>query len=186
MLQAFLLARPNQPPVVEFDLHNVSTWILLFHETKLKNAFETILKEMYERLLMESNPPPYYLLTVLERSFCLFVQQQSTAGMLLLLWNITDNAVLPRYKIKSFTARFFASETPSFILKEFNTSPNDPLDSLQYDLKDTVKIMEHNVDQLLQRGEKLEDVIKKSEHLSEESKRFYTTTRKLNRCCELQ
>eukprot|EP00112_Aurelia_sp_Birch-Aquarium-sp1_P005602 Seg164.16 transcript_id=Seg164.16/GoldUCD/mRNA.D3Y31 product="Synaptobrevin YKT6" protein_id=Seg164.16/GoldUCD/D3Y31 len=38
-------------------------------------------------------------------------------------------------------------------------------------------------EQVLQRGEKLDDLVTKSEGLSSSSKAFYTTARKTNSCC---
>ena len=39
--------------------------------------------------------------------------------------------------------------------------------------------------QVLQRGEKLDDLVAKSSDLSAQSKMFYTTAKKQNSCCSL-
>ena len=45
-------------------------------------------------------------------------------------------------------------------------------------------IFQHNtIEAVLQRGEKLDDLVDKSEALSLQSKAFYKTARKTNSCC---
>lgn len=45
---------------------------------------------------------------------------------------------------------------------------------------------QHNtLEAVLQRGEKLDDLVSKSEGLSAQSKAFYKTARKTNSCCSL-
>lgn len=45
---------------------------------------------------------------------------------------------------------------------------------------------QHNtLEAVLQRGEKLDDLVSKSEGLSVQSKAFYKTARKTNSCCSL-
>lgn len=44
--------------------------------------------------------------------------------------------------------------------------------------------LQHNtIEAVLQRGEKLDDLVSKSEGLSMQSKAFYKTARKTNSCC---
>ena len=54
---------------------------------------------------------------------------------------------------------------------------------LQTDLDDTKIILHNTIEAVLQRGEKLDDLVAKSEALSMQSKYFYTTARKTNSCC---
>jgi synaptobrevin homolog YKT6 len=47
-------------------------------------------------------------------------------------------------------------------------------------------ILQHNtIEAVLERGEKLDDLVSKSEGLSVQSKAFYKTARKTNSCCSL-
>ena len=46
-------------------------------------------------------------------------------------------------------------------------------------------IMIDNVEKILERGEKIEDLVKRSEYLSKSSKDFYRRSKKLNRCCSI-
>ena len=54
---------------------------------------------------------------------------------------------------------------------------------LQTDLNDTKIILHNTIEAALQRGEKLDDLVAKSEALSMQSKYFYTAARKTNSCC---
>lgn len=51
------------------------------------------------------------------------------------------------------------------------------------ELDDIKDIMINNIDFLLQRGEILEDLVEKTEHLTKESKKFYKRSKKLNKKC---
>lgn len=61
----------------------------------------------------------------------------------------------------------------------------DPLMRVQNDLDETKIILHDTLEALLQRGEKLDDLVERSEGLSAQSKMFYTTARKTNRCCTI-
>uniref|UniRef100_A0A1I7WUK7 Synaptobrevin YKT6 n=1 Tax=Heterorhabditis bacteriophora TaxID=37862 RepID=A0A1I7WUK7_HETBA len=53
-----------------------------------------------------------------------------------------------------------------------------------YEEVEETKIVMHNtIQSVLDRGEKLDDLVKKSENLSDQSKLFYTQARKMNKCC---
>ncbi|CAB1318775.1 unnamed protein product [Coregonus sp. 'balchen'] len=47
------------------------------------------------------------------------------------------------------------------------------------------KYQHNTMESLLERGEKLDDLVQKSEHLGNQSKAFYKTARKQNSCCEV-
>ena len=44
-------------------------------------------------------------------------------------------------------------------------------------------MLHKTIDCVLERGEKLEDLVKRSEELSNASKNFFTASRKANGCC---
>ncbi|CAF1044161.1 unnamed protein product [Adineta steineri] len=71
-------------------------------------------------------------------------------------------------------------------LKKYqNPSEADPLMRLQKDLDDTKDILKSTLVNVLERGEKIDDLVARSNDLSFEAKAFYTTARKTNRCCTL-
>ncbi|KAK4469004.1 hypothetical protein MN116_000146 [Schistosoma mekongi] len=59
----------------------------------------------------------------------------------------------------------------------------DGLMRLQSELDETKVILHNTLESLLSRGEKLDDLIERSEGLSLQSKMFYATAKKTNKCC---
>ncbi|CDJ44110.1 SNARE protein, putative [Eimeria tenella] len=59
----------------------------------------------------------------------------------------------------------------------------DKLLKVQQDLDEVKGVMLRNIDELLQRGEKLEDLMQRSEDLSSTSYQFYRQAKKSNSCC---
>ncbi|KAF8796860.1 Synaptobrevin YKT6 like protein [Argiope bruennichi] len=59
----------------------------------------------------------------------------------------------------------------------------DSLMKIQDELDETKIILHNTVQAVLERGEKLDDLVVKSEELSLQSKTFYKTARKTNQCC---
>jgi synaptobrevin family protein YKT6 len=53
----------------------------------------------------------------------------------------------------------------------------------QDEVEETKVVLHKTMQSVLERGEKLDDLIKASESLSDQSKMFYTQARKMNRCC---
>jgi len=59
----------------------------------------------------------------------------------------------------------------------------DPVMKIQKDLEETKQILVKSIDQVLERGEKLETLAAKSNDLSFQSKAFMTNAEKMNKCC---
>lgn len=59
----------------------------------------------------------------------------------------------------------------------------DPMMKVQTELDETKIILHNTIEAVLNRGEKLDDLVDKSEGLSLQSKTFYKTARKTNACC---
>ncbi|XP_050296367.1 synaptobrevin homolog YKT6 [Anthonomus grandis grandis] len=70
-----------------------------------------------------------------------------------------------------------------YLAKYQNPREADVLTKIQAELDETVIIMHDNMTAVLNRGEKLDDLVSKSENLSIQSKAFYKTARKTNACC---
>ena len=69
-------------------------------------------------------------------------------------------------------------------LKKFqNPAEADPMMKVQTELDETKIILHNTIEAVLSRGEKLDDLVDKSEGLSLQSKTFYKTARKTNSCC---
>jgi synaptobrevin family protein YKT6 len=59
----------------------------------------------------------------------------------------------------------------------------DAMSKIMKDLDETRDIMVENIDKLLARGEKIEDLVDRTNDLSESSKIFVKRSKDLNRCC---
>jgi len=64
-----------------------------------------------------------------------------------------------------------------------NPNQADAMTKIQNDLDETKIILHSTIEALLDRGEKLDDLVAKSDDLSAQSKMFYKTARKTNQCC---
>uniref|UniRef100_A0A3P8X2K7 YKT6 v-SNARE homolog (S. cerevisiae) n=1 Tax=Cynoglossus semilaevis TaxID=244447 RepID=A0A3P8X2K7_CYNSE len=72
-----------------------------------------------------------------------------------------------------------------FTLLDKNPKEADAMTKVQAELDETKIILHNTMESLLERGEKLDDLVAKSEHLGNQSKAFYKTARKQNSCCEI-
>ena len=59
----------------------------------------------------------------------------------------------------------------------------DRISKIQSDLDDTKQVMQKSIEGILSRGEKLEDLVSKSDDLTNQSKMFYRQAKKTNSCC---
>ncbi|XP_067208001.1 synaptobrevin homolog YKT6 isoform X3 [Linepithema humile] len=85
--------------------------------------------------------------------------------------------------LKEVTADF--PQINMYLAKYQNPVEADALTKMQNDLDETKIILHNTLEAVLQRGEKLDDLVSKSEGLSAQSKAFYKTARKTNSCCSL-
>jgi len=59
----------------------------------------------------------------------------------------------------------------------------DKITKIQRDLNETTEILHKTIDELLERGVKLDNLVERSEDLSRQSKLFYKQAKKTNSCC---
>ncbi|XP_028128282.1 synaptobrevin homolog YKT6 [Diabrotica virgifera virgifera] len=71
----------------------------------------------------------------------------------------------------------------TYLAKYQNPREADAITKIQEDLDETKIILHNTIQAVLERGEKLDDLVSKSEGLSIQSKAFYKTARKTNSCC---
>jgi len=71
-----------------------------------------------------------------------------------------------------------------YLAKFQNPKEADAMTKIQNDLDETKIILHNTITGILQRGEKLDNLVAKSEDLSMQSKVFYKTARKTNQCCQ--
>lgn len=75
------------------------------------------------------------------------------------------------------------NQLPALLAKYQNPREADALTKIQGDLDETKIILRNTIEAVLERGEKLDDLVVKSEQLSMQSKAFYKTAKKTNSCC---
>jgi synaptobrevin family protein YKT6 len=61
----------------------------------------------------------------------------------------------------------------------------DKILQVKKDLEDTKEVLNKALDSLMQRGEKLEDLVSKTDMLTTESKEFYKKSAEANSCCNI-
>jgi len=71
------------------------------------------------------------------------------------------------------------------LLKFQEPEKADQVTKIQKDLDETKEVLVKSIDQLLQRGERLEVLAERSQDLSFQSKAFLKQSEKLNSCCIL-
>ncbi len=127
-----------------------------------------------------------------------FVRNDSLAGVCL-----SDHEYPPRVAhtliqrvMEDFTGQVPRSQWPAgtevqgfngpldVYMKKYQTPETaDPMTKVQNELDETKIILHNTISAVLERGEKLDDLVAKSEGLSMQSKTFYKTAKKTNSCC---
>ena len=59
------------------------------------------------------------------------------------------------------------------------------IEKVKVELDEIKEIMIKNIELILQRGEKLDDLVKKSHDLSMQSRQFYKASKKSDSCCSI-
>lgn len=86
-------------------------------------------------------------------------------------WPTTDEASIPY------------PDLPATLAHWQNPRDADALTRVQEEVEETKIILHNTIEAVLDRGEKLDDLVNKSEMLSMQSKAFYKTAKKTNSCC---
>ena len=77
----------------------------------------------------------------------------------------------------------FGQQISNYLSKYQDPRQADSLTRMQEELDETKIILKNTMEAVLERGEKLDDLVVKSEQLSYQSKAFYKTAKKTNGCC---
>ncbi|VDD91663.1 unnamed protein product [Enterobius vermicularis] len=72
---------------------------------------------------------------------------------------------------------------PEILSKWQNPREADAMTRVQEEVEETKVVLHNTIQSVLERGEKLDDLVAASEGLSAQSKMFYTSARKMNKCC---
>ncbi|XP_015751342.1 PREDICTED: synaptobrevin homolog YKT6-like [Acropora digitifera] len=80
----------------------------------------------------------------------------------------------------------FWPECEKYLEDYQNPRQADAMTKVQAELDETKIVLHNTIETVLQRGEKLDDLVEKSEGLTLQSKAFYKTAKKTNSCCSIQ
>jgi synaptobrevin homolog YKT6 len=61
----------------------------------------------------------------------------------------------------------------------------EKIETIKKELNETIQISTKTIDQILERGEKIEDLLDRTKDLSNTSKEFMIETKRMNKCCVL-
>jgi synaptobrevin family protein YKT6 len=87
----------------------------------------------------------------------------------------------PRTAYASFTKGQTPLSFPE--LKQYITQYQDSIVKIQKELDETKIVLHKTIESVLERGEKIDNLVAKSDGLSAQSKMFYTQAKKQNSCC---
>jgi synaptobrevin family protein YKT6 len=71
------------------------------------------------------------------------------------------------------------------VLKYQDPAAADQIMRIQRNLDETREVLHNTIEQVLQRGERLEDLVERSGELSGQSKLFYKQAKRANSCCSV-
>ncbi|EKD21447.1 uncharacterized protein L3040_006172 [Drepanopeziza brunnea f. sp. 'multigermtubi'] len=74
-------------------------------------------------------------------------------------------------------------ELKEYIVKYQDPAQADSIMKIQRELDETKIVLHKTIESVLERGEKIDDLVAKSDGLSAQSKMFYTQAKKQNSCC---
>jgi synaptobrevin homolog YKT6 len=88
-----------------------------------------------------------------------------------------------RIDLKNVSGPVPFSELETYRKKFENPHEADSLTALKKELEDTKMILHKTMDSMQERGVKLDQLVEKSDRLTDQSKMFYTQAKKQNSCC---
>ncbi|KAJ2897078.1 YKT6-SNARE for endoplasmic reticulum-golgi transport [Zalerion maritima] len=91
----------------------------------------------------------------------------------------------PRSSFASGNPTLNFPELEDYILRYQNPQEADNITKIQKELDETKIVLHKTIESVLQRGEKIDDLVAKSDGLSAQSKMFYSQAKKQNSCCSV-
>ncbi|KAE9370706.1 putative snare protein [Stipitochalara longipes BDJ] len=104
-----------------------------------------------------------------------------------LLSKVVDEflAKYPRSQWANSNPTLSFPELKEYLVKYQDPQQADSIMKIQKELDETKIVLHKTIESVLQRGEKIDDLVAKSDGLSAQSKMFYTQAKKQNSCCVL-
>jgi len=102
-----------------------------------------------------------------------------------LVTKVADEFIVkhPKRVWESSDAELPFPELENYIEKYQDPEAADPIMKIQKELDETKIVLHKTIDSVLERGEKIDSLVAKSENLSFQSKAFYSQAKKQNSCC---
>ncbi|CAA18664.1 SNARE Ykt6 [Schizosaccharomyces pombe] len=89
----------------------------------------------------------------------------------------------PRTKWESGAVTLSFPELDTYLSKYQDPKQADTIMRVQQELDETKDVLHKTIESVLARGEKLDDLIQRSDNLSTQSRMFYKSAKKQNSCC---
>lgn len=86
-------------------------------------------------------------------------------------------------QVTATTAALYFDKLETYLKKYQDPSQADSIMRVQQELDETKIVLHKTIESVLQRGEKLDSLVDKSEALSSSSRMFYKQAKKTNSCC---
>ncbi|KAK0722897.1 Longin-like domain-containing protein [Lasiosphaeria miniovina] len=188
-----VLKNTEQPAVVLAGAHELSEWSR-FTRNEYGNFMTMIGKTVAERT------SPGQRQSVEEQDYVVhcYARSEGVAGVII----TKDYPAMAAHSVLSKLIDQFLSETPLDTIEAATTDNSvdfpaleeylntyqdaneaNSIAKIQAELDETKIVLHKAIDSVLQRGEKLDDLVAKSSDLSSQSKMFYKTAKKQNSCC---
>lgn len=176
-------------------VYDISDVHFLYRNT-VRETINAVLQIVVDRTSESSNKYENYQIQLHDKTYVIYIKNINIHDLKLC---VLTNLNYPKRCALEVITKIISSDIPSEITEILNKTrmdnilsknlkyyqnPNniDKILQIMTDLNDTKEIMIKNIDSLLQRGEKIEDLIIKSEQLSSSSIDFHISARKLNKC----
>lgn len=144
-----------------------------------------------------SKPKGSKLISFLDNTFHAYGRTEGIAGIIItshdypalvahqLLSKVVDEflASHPRSSWATSNPTLTMPSLHEYIVKYQDPAQADSIMKIQKELDETKIVLHKTIESVLQRGEKIDDLVAKSDGLSAQSKMFYTQAKKQNSCC---
>lgn len=92
-------------------------------------------------------------------------------------------AAHPKWRTETRNEALVYPKLEEQVIKYQDPTQADQIMKIQKNLDETKAVLHQSIEGVLQRGEKLEDLVEKSGELSSQSKLFYKQAKRANSCC---
>ena len=178
---------------ITYNLQNYS----FFYRNQIKNFMHLVIREAVKSYdindnfitLNHTHPQHNYKINIMTTSNIFFY---------IIITDFTYNTIIARKILYNLSLEFIKLKTLSntipkhiiadtnIIIKcmdDFMNNDYDKINKIKLELNEVSNIMKDNINNILERDVKIQDILQKTENLSKQSDEFKKATIKLNRCC---